>query len=54
MRGNDSVMMASRKVTGCDGLVALMAVAEGTTAADERGVAAADGTDERCLGGSSA
>jgi hypothetical protein len=51
-RGNDLDLAAGRQVTQCDGLAALMAAAEGTMAADERGAATADGTDERCLGGS--
>ena len=33
----------------CDGRVALMAVAEGTAAADKRDATTVDGTDERCL-----
>ena len=46
-RCDDLVAAAGRQVMGCDGLVALMAVAEGTMAADKRGAAMADGTDER-------
>ena len=52
-RGNDLVTAAGRRVTQCDGLVALLAAGEGTTAADKRGAATADGMGKRCLGGDS-
>ena len=45
-RGDDLVVVANRQVMQCDGRVALMAVAEGMTVADERGVVMADGTDK--------
>jgi len=50
----DLVAAAGRQVTQCNGGVALMAVDEGTMAADERGATAADGKNKRCLGGGSA
>ena len=43
-KATSMVATAGRQVTQCDGGVALMAAAEGTTAADERGVVTADGT----------
>jgi hypothetical protein len=45
--GDELVVAASRQVTRCDSRVALMAAAEGTAAADERGTAMTDKMDKR-------